>query len=359
MSVNRVKSDGSLEKIAGMANSAKINEMYAAFPSDASASNKLVTAQEHQIASREESSGYSYYKLTDFFKYTTSPNNHIEYFICGNVTYAQLEWMLIDSTFKMRAWYIGDSAWAFSKDGDDLYVTVVNYPFRIQRKTILGEDNKAVATKVTAIPSTATAITTLKLVSERDALIYYQSDSSSITDFDNAVPQASKGAIQMFYLGSDITNAPTSSGGGFIVIAEQLSTTYISQLATQIGTNNKYTRSKSTNGWDSWQKLVTESDLYAAETTVTVTSDSSGSGSSSNITLQRAGHAYYVIAPGSNYGCAAWMVIPGWSTAQIVKLGGDTTVTCTLISVVAERPIIQVGIINQPNVSISFQIKPV
>ncbi len=108
-----------------------------------------------------------------------------------------------------------------------------------------------------------------KLVTQNDALIYYQSDSSSITDFNNAVPQTGKGAIQMFYLGSDITNAPTSSGGGFIVVAEQLSTTYISQLATQIGTNNKYTRSKSTSGWSSWQKLVTESDLNKA---ITVTS---------------------------------------------------------------------------------------
>lgn len=100
-----------------------------------------------------------------------------------------------------------------------------------------------------------------KLVTQSDALIYYQSDSSSITDFNNAIPKTSKGAIQMFYLGSDITNAPKSSGGGFIVVAEQLSATYISQLATQIGTNNKYTRSKTVSGWSAWQKLVTESDL--------------------------------------------------------------------------------------------------
>lgn len=43
MSLNIVKSDGSLETVAGLVNSEKINEMYEAFPSDsASASNKLV-----------------------------------------------------------------------------------------------------------------------------------------------------------------------------------------------------------------------------------------------------------------------------------------------------------------------------
>lgn len=207
------------------------------------------------------------------------------------------------------------------------------------------------------IPSDASASN--KLATASDALIYYQSDSSSITDFNNAVPQTGKGAIQMFYLGSDITNSPTSSGGGFIVVAEQLSTTYISQLATQIGTNNKYTRSKSTSGWGSWQKLVTESDLYADETTVTVTSDSSGSGSSSNITLQRSSCPYYVIAAGNNYGSATWLVQPSWSTSLIVKLGGGSTVTCTHVSTTSGKPTIQVGIVNQPNVSIQFKIKPV
>ena len=47
-----------------------------------------------------------------------------------------------------------------------------------------------------------------KLVTQSDALIYYQSDSSSISDFNNAIPQTNKGAIQMFYLGSNIANAP-------------------------------------------------------------------------------------------------------------------------------------------------------
>lgn len=198
-----------------------------------------------------------------------------------------------------------------------------------------------------------------KLVTQSDALIYYQSDSSSITDFNSAIPQTSKGAIQMFYLGSNITNAPTSSGGGFIVVAEQLSATYISQLATQIGTNNKYTRSKSGSSWSAWQKLVTENDLYADETTVTVTSDSSGSGSSSNITLQRGGYPYYVIAAGNNFGYAMWIVLPAYSISQIIKLGGESTVTCTHVSTANGKPTIQVGIVNQPNVSIQFQIKPI
>lgn len=43
MSLNIVNSDGSLEQVAGLANSEKINEMYEAFPSDASSTNKLVT----------------------------------------------------------------------------------------------------------------------------------------------------------------------------------------------------------------------------------------------------------------------------------------------------------------------------
>lgn len=43
MSFNQVNSSGELERVAGLVNSEKINEMYEAFPSDASASNKLVT----------------------------------------------------------------------------------------------------------------------------------------------------------------------------------------------------------------------------------------------------------------------------------------------------------------------------
>ena len=120
--------------------------------------------------------------------------------------------------------------------------------------------NSSITAITNLIPSDASASN--KLVTQNDALIYYQSDSSSITDFNNAVPRTGKGALQMFYLGSDLTNAPTSSGGGFIVIAKQLSTTYISQLATQIGTNNTYTRSKSTNGWTHWQQLVTNDDIF-------------------------------------------------------------------------------------------------
>lgn len=44
MSVNNVnKSTGALSKIAGLFNSVKIDLMYAAFPSGASESNKLIT----------------------------------------------------------------------------------------------------------------------------------------------------------------------------------------------------------------------------------------------------------------------------------------------------------------------------
>lgn len=44
MSVNNVnKTTGALSKIAGLFNSVKIDLMYAAFPSGASASNKLIT----------------------------------------------------------------------------------------------------------------------------------------------------------------------------------------------------------------------------------------------------------------------------------------------------------------------------
>jgi hypothetical protein len=43
MSFNQVNSSGELERVAGLVNSEKINEMYEAFPSDASANNKLVT----------------------------------------------------------------------------------------------------------------------------------------------------------------------------------------------------------------------------------------------------------------------------------------------------------------------------
>lgn len=43
MSLNQVNSSGELERVAGLVNSEKINEMYEAFPSDASANNKLVT----------------------------------------------------------------------------------------------------------------------------------------------------------------------------------------------------------------------------------------------------------------------------------------------------------------------------
>lgn len=148
-----------------------IADIQAVIPSGASASNKLVTSHEHLIASREEEAGRSYYKLTDFFTFTTLPDNHIECFICGNNTIAQLEWALIDSTFRLRAWYIGTTSWGFSRDGNDLYISVANYPFKIQRKTILGEDNKAVATKVSSIPSTATEISTSKLVTESDVYI--------------------------------------------------------------------------------------------------------------------------------------------------------------------------------------------
>ena len=148
-----------------------IASLQAVVPSSASASNKLVTSHEHLIASREEEAGRLYYKLTDFFTFTTSPDNHIECFICGNNTIAQLEWALIDSTFRLRAWYIGTTSWGFSRDGNDLYISVANYPFKIQRKTILGEDNKAVATKVSSIPSTATEISTSKLVTESDVYI--------------------------------------------------------------------------------------------------------------------------------------------------------------------------------------------
>ena len=42
MSFNQVNSSGELERVAGLVNSEKINEMYDAFPSDASASNQLV-----------------------------------------------------------------------------------------------------------------------------------------------------------------------------------------------------------------------------------------------------------------------------------------------------------------------------
>ena len=119
--------------------------------------------------------------------------------------------------------------------------------------------NSSVTAITDLIPSDAS--TSNKLVTQNDALIYYQSDSSNITNFNNAVPQTDKGAVQMFYLGSDITNAPTSRGGGFIVIAKQLSSTYISQIATQIGTNNTYTRSKSTGGWSAWGEIATKSDL--------------------------------------------------------------------------------------------------
>jgi len=43
LSLNQVNSSGELERVAGLVNSEKINEMYEAFPSDASASNQLVT----------------------------------------------------------------------------------------------------------------------------------------------------------------------------------------------------------------------------------------------------------------------------------------------------------------------------
>lgn len=43
MSLNQVNSSGELERVAGLVNSEKINEMYEAFPSNASTSNKLVT----------------------------------------------------------------------------------------------------------------------------------------------------------------------------------------------------------------------------------------------------------------------------------------------------------------------------
>ena len=46
MSLNQVNSSGELERVAGLVNSEKINEMYEAFPSDASASNQLVTSND-------------------------------------------------------------------------------------------------------------------------------------------------------------------------------------------------------------------------------------------------------------------------------------------------------------------------
>ena len=125
---------------------------------------------------------------------------------------------------------------------------------------------------------------------------------------------------------------------------------YTNYIEYDLGTDGAYK-----NG----EKLVTESDLYADETTVTVTSDSSGSGSSPNITLQRSSCPYYVIAAGNNYGSATWLVQPSWSTSQIVKLGGGTTVTCTHVSTASGKPTIQVGIVNQANVSIQFKIKPI
>lgn len=163
-------------------------------PSDASASNKLVTAQEYQIFARQESELYTYYKLPNFFTYTTSPDNHLEYFICGNATYAQLEWALIDSTFHTRAWYMGTTPWTFSRDGNDLYISISNYPFKIQRKTILGRDNKANALQVTSIPSTATTIVTSQLIAKSDL-------TSSVTS------------------GS---TAPITSGGVFNALANKL-----------------------------------------------------------------------------------------------------------------------------------------
>lgn len=49
MSFNIVKEDGSLERVAGLSNSEKIDEMYEAFPSDASASNKLLSYKSLQL----------------------------------------------------------------------------------------------------------------------------------------------------------------------------------------------------------------------------------------------------------------------------------------------------------------------
>ena len=55
MSFNIVKSDGSLEKVAGLANSEKINEMYAAFPSGASSTNKLLSYKSLQLYANYQS----------------------------------------------------------------------------------------------------------------------------------------------------------------------------------------------------------------------------------------------------------------------------------------------------------------
>ena len=149
-------------------NADDISDIQDVIPSNASARNKLVTAQEYQVFARQESAGWTYYKLSDFFTYTTSPDNHLEFFICGNASYAQLEWALVDATFRFRAWYLGPNPWTFSRDGNDLYISVCNYPFKIQRKTILGEANEATATPVTSVPSTAVEILTQKIILRED-----------------------------------------------------------------------------------------------------------------------------------------------------------------------------------------------
>ena len=65
MSLNQVNSSGELERVAGLVNSEKINEMYEAFPSDASASNKLVTHQTpyESFTLNNNSGSQKWYKL--------------------------------------------------------------------------------------------------------------------------------------------------------------------------------------------------------------------------------------------------------------------------------------------------------
>lgn len=58
-----------------------------------------------------------------------------------------------------------------------------------------------------------------------------------------------------FYVGSNLTHAPSNSNANFFVIHMALNETYQKQIATSVNANTLYIRTRNSNGWNDWRQL--------------------------------------------------------------------------------------------------------
>lgn len=133
-------------------------------PSDASASNKLVTENNYYdskiIGYSTSQTGTSYYKLVDYFANTIDRINYLDVFTDAN-GHVKLQWMKTGTAFKVNAYGCTFAPyWTFYRDGNDLYVSTTGYPFRISHKMLIGGDSGETSIVENAtLPSGAEAIT--------------------------------------------------------------------------------------------------------------------------------------------------------------------------------------------------------